>query len=359
VRRPELSSYEDRGWGVAPLEPRRVTSPTDLYFESKRIDNDGSDWTYSLFSNRALCFHARPLRVAYEVIQTWDQLVSVLRVQNAMGQVHATGTVSVTLELFAGVFDVSGGVLAIPGKADHKVGKHVVAIESLDRRRKGVVFRNSWGETWGNRGRGLLRCEYFDRYCTEAWLSRDNAASIPPRFLGVPFLRGSDAFLAAAAAPTPANQIWTNDDPSGQLRSIRAWQADSVVEAGTLHVLEAVGPKRIKIGWATLLEPSSVSQMPIVTEFYVWPTYRRLGVARIMRAELDRMTASTEPTGYRVLIHQADISAAAMGGTGAYSPLQAVKALGLQFRASRRVRPAISTPSRTRTGDLLRERQAS
>jgi hypothetical protein len=337
-----LSAYLDRGWGTAPFEPVRVTSPSELYLESKRIDNDGSDWTYSLFSNRALCFHLRRFRVAYEVIQSWDQLVSVVRVQNAIGQVHATGTVSVTLELFADVLDAPGGVLALPRNSDRKVGKHVVAVESLNPGERAVVFRNSWGETWGNRGRGLLRRDYFDRHCSEAWLLRENAASIPPRFPGVPFLMESDAFLTAAAAPTPPNQIWTNDDPSGVLHGLQAWQADSVVEAGTLHVLEALGPKRIKIGWATLLKRSPALQMPTVIEFYVWPTYRRLGVARALRAEFDRMTASAHPKGYRAQIHQADVSAATMGGRGAYSPLQAVEALGLEFRASRSARPAIA-----------------
>lgn len=59
------------------------------------------------------------------------------------------------------------GRIPMPSSARRLVGLH--AILAAGYREDEVIFRNSWGERWGDRGYGYLPIGYLDQYGLQAW----------------------------------------------------------------------------------------------------------------------------------------------------------------------------------------------
>lgn len=55
------------------------------------------------------------------------------------------------------------GVVPMPGPMDQQVGGHAVMAVGYDDERGALMFRNSWGTSWGDRGYGWLPYEYVTR----------------------------------------------------------------------------------------------------------------------------------------------------------------------------------------------------
>ena len=53
------------------------------------------------------------------------------------------------------------GNVPVPGKRDRLRGGHAVLAVGYDHLRKVILFRNSWGKTWGNNGYGCLPYAFF------------------------------------------------------------------------------------------------------------------------------------------------------------------------------------------------------
>lgn len=65
------------------------------------------------------------------------------------------------------------GLIQIPTPTDRHLGRHAVLIvEWEDESRPGgptIVFKNSWGGRWGDRGFGRFGLDYFTAYGRELW----------------------------------------------------------------------------------------------------------------------------------------------------------------------------------------------
>lgn len=59
------------------------------------------------------------------------------------------------------------GRIPMPASARRLAGLH--AILAVGYTEDEVIFRNSWGEGWGDRGYGYLPTEYLDQYGVQAW----------------------------------------------------------------------------------------------------------------------------------------------------------------------------------------------
>ena len=66
----------------------------------------------------------------------------------------------------------TGGMLAMPGPGDRKLGLHAVLLVEVDGDEddRTTIFLNSWGVGWGDRGFGRFSEDYFDNHCKQLWV---------------------------------------------------------------------------------------------------------------------------------------------------------------------------------------------
>ncbi|OFZ37235.1 MAG: hypothetical protein A2504_01020 [Bdellovibrionales bacterium RIFOXYD12_FULL_39_22] len=58
------------------------------------------------------------------------------------------------------------GIIRMPTEADLKnCGGHVITLVGFDSEKKEFIFRNSWGEEWGDHGYGYIPEQYIIDYC--------------------------------------------------------------------------------------------------------------------------------------------------------------------------------------------------
>ena len=52
------------------------------------------------------------------------------------------------------------GIVQLPEKTEKMLGGHAIVIVGYDQEKHLFIFRNSWGEDWGDKGYGYLPFEY-------------------------------------------------------------------------------------------------------------------------------------------------------------------------------------------------------
>jgi C1A family cysteine protease len=74
------------------------------------------------------------------------------------------------------------GVIAMPKTGDYAAGGHAVLVVGYqDGEGDGggrFIIRNSWGESWGIGGYGLLPYGYVDDYGQDAWVFADPSRQV-------------------------------------------------------------------------------------------------------------------------------------------------------------------------------------
>jgi GNAT superfamily N-acetyltransferase len=66
-------------------------------------------------------------------------------------------------------FGATSGEIALPSSNDVIIGSHGICLLRADEEKQRLVFVNSWGEEWGDRGIGYLPFSYFDKWIVSAW----------------------------------------------------------------------------------------------------------------------------------------------------------------------------------------------
>ncbi len=77
--------------------------------------------------------------------------------------------VSIFLDIFKDFLNAPNGQIPMPENHEKCLGQHCVAAKGYSK--EGIVFANSWGASWGNRGYGYLPWQYVEKYVYEAWAS--------------------------------------------------------------------------------------------------------------------------------------------------------------------------------------------
>jgi len=52
------------------------------------------------------------------------------------------------------------GIVPLPENTERMLGGHAIVLVGYDNEKKLFIFRNSWGEQWGDKGYGYLPFEY-------------------------------------------------------------------------------------------------------------------------------------------------------------------------------------------------------
>jgi hypothetical protein len=88
-----------------------------------------------------------------------------------------------------------GGIIPMPGAATKWGERHAVLVVGYDDATQLVMFANSWGDQWGEKGFGYLPYQYIEEYMYDAW----SKYLLPPEGIIRPTLQG-DRFVARRAA---------------------------------------------------------------------------------------------------------------------------------------------------------------
>jgi GNAT superfamily N-acetyltransferase len=163
--------------------------PHSMWSEARALgDEPGLEWTFPILLYRALALKpehgGRPtgIDLHYEPLSTWDETVGALQLNDALlenSDIPPTlaYNVSVGLELFDGVYRTVDGHLRLPHLAEPFRGRHFVSLVGLTEARPPLidpelVFRNSWGDRWGDSGFGYVDRRYFEAHTDSVWLTR-------------------------------------------------------------------------------------------------------------------------------------------------------------------------------------------
>lgn len=105
------------------------------------------------------------------------------RVDDFKGELAAGRAVAVGLELTPGFINSADGHIPGPVAGEQLRGGHAVVLIGYQNDPApgagAVIFRNSWGDSWGDGGYGYLPYRYLEQYARQSWVVGPGAANAP------------------------------------------------------------------------------------------------------------------------------------------------------------------------------------
>ena len=304
--RPLRTKRELNPWGDVPDLPDGELGHRNSWAAGKQIDRIPGEWTYPIWVLRAMRFHL-PRRTLYQQVHSYEEVLQRLYLNKMLvGSGFQPVLVRAVLAVFENILDAVDGELQEPEPGDRFLGHHSVSLSDWMKEGKGLRFVNSWGSKWGNGGSGFLSEEYFVKHSTETW-----ALAVGNHGLNVP--DGFEFFdpdlsrreLAVAWRRPPVHGSF--ELPASQ--RLRWYRAKSLFRDGYKLVGEVVDRRGVRLGWVHLdVGRQEGSLTAVLSEIFVWPTYRRLGVGRRLYEWAREHARSQKCELLQVLVYEADLS---------------------------------------------------
>ena len=144
-----------------------------------------------------------------------------------------------------------------------------------------VVFRNSWGAGWGDRGYGRMDRQYLDAYMYDAWLNRNARFGLT---------RHTYDKYHAATTPAQRRAVLLQDNPRwrGRIRyagmnyQLIIYETLSINDERPAEIIELRNRHGVRVGWCETFY--GTGRCGIIKELFVWPPYRRRGYGTIIEA---------------------------------------------------------------------------
>lgn len=211
--------------------------------------------------------------------------------------------VHIVVEAFESWYKAPKGRIPMPPAGDRSIGLHALLLTGYTDSGANISFINSWGPGWGDRGYGTMPFEYLQRYFHDAAVThraqwglttwklahagelskrdlRQRFLLDNPRYRGRVRISGGDNWQTCAYH---LHSPWT-----GQL-------------VGCVEIANGFG---LKMGWAFFrYHPPNVIEIP---ELFVWPTFRRMGVGRILEDLATVYARLWDCSEIRLMMNEAD-----------------------------------------------------
>ncbi len=107
----------------------------------------------------------------YERLSNLNEILELLR-RNGGSRFYFA---SLCFQMFPGIHKTENGYVPLPNPEENTTGNHCVCVESYSDQSKHLIFSNSWGKDWGDKGYGYLPYKYVEQYFVEAWIAIGNA----------------------------------------------------------------------------------------------------------------------------------------------------------------------------------------
>lgn len=210
------------------------------------------------------------------------------------------------MEWFESSYQAPYGRILLPVPGEKSIGLHCVAIEGYDPTTETFRFWNSWGAVWGDRGYGEISLDYVRRYHHETFVTR--------RARWGPSPAKSGRIEKANRDPKELRRIWINENPRyrylerGRGRAIEITQYDTISPTfdSPVSCIELKTGFGLRIGWMFLRHSTGSSKYSEITELYVWPVYRRMGLGKWLESTAVQEAQNQGSSEIRLLMNEAE-----------------------------------------------------
>jgi len=330
-------------WAQLAAQMSLLGNRADMFFVGKAIDglprvNGG----HLIMGQRTACFLLRSVhrQVYYEMLPDAHHaqrllLESAFWAETLVIPRAHIDRVIVVVEAFESWRTARNGAIQLPAPGDRSIGLHTVLLTHYAQSGGTLGFVNSWGPRWGDRGYGTMPFEYLERHFFDALVVR-RARWGPSSWK---LRRAEDR------SPRELRRRLLVENPRvrGRLRIGRDenWQTDvyETLSPSTdepVTCVEITNGFGLKMGWAffRLLRTESMDVIE-VPELFVWPTFRGMGVGRLLNDFAVGYARLCECSEIRLMMNEAD---AVVGSPRAAARLFA-QACGYRWKWRQEVAP--------------------
>lgn len=115
----------------------------------------------------------------YEIDDAWLITSDPLDLQAIKESLVANGPFVGAVEVYSSFFNGPNGVIPMPSASDVDEGGHAICFVGYDDTQGWLIFKNSWGNGWGDNGYGYLPYTVAQKTMYEAWSCRDKLGENP------------------------------------------------------------------------------------------------------------------------------------------------------------------------------------
>ncbi len=284
--------------------------PNEMYRICKKWDGLRQRGTFPVNGVKIRTFYdLRVRQLFYEPLTSPEKVRELLRYRRVLASAYvpewAAPHLALSFRCFTSAFTAPGGFLPLPSVGDPEVEPHAVALWDIEDDDT-IVFRNSWGAGWGDRGHGRMTWEYFESYWLEAWAMRNAAVGL-----------NLDTAQRLADAQTDADlrRAWMLPNPPakkaqrGEFEHIRLVNYTTVSSDSKcpVDVVEARNGYGLRLGWVHVFHPPRhQAERSEMRELFVWPSFRRQGIGSLLEDLAVSLARTRHSKTLRIFLHEAD-----------------------------------------------------
>ncbi len=212
----------------------------------------------------------------------------------------------IVVEAFQSWYDAPAGAVTLPGRDDPSIGLHCVHLTHYADYGEILGFWNNWGPWWGDRGHGTLPFEYLEKYFHEAFVTR-RARFRPPawNFVSWPDPMPPREFRRRLLLDAPRERRRLRR-AKGENWVIEVYETASPTTGYLVLCVDVLNGFGLRMGWAFLRSRPIDEGIMEIPELFVWPTFRRMGVGRLLEEIAQEYAAAWECREIHLMINEAD-----------------------------------------------------
>ena len=271
---------------VAPARKARSTLPVGraAYFAGKAVDDHPeSEWTYRVFVDRYMKGDSGMAFSFYEELHRLDGVVALAQTNALLeaGGAPLAGLANMTmgLHIFESTLYSTDGILANPLPGERWLGRHNVKVLGFDGER--VVFENTWGARWGDRGVGYVGRDYFD-----SWV--DTLGVVRRADIGVTHANW-DSVMGLRGSPPQFAKAWLKRRSPWRRAIHHRHREHTVLIHDTVSVehgrpVEVINLSNMRgelVAWMFVVFQREPNRL-LVEELWVRPEFRRRGYGSLL-----------------------------------------------------------------------------